>query len=598
MDYNFDEASAKRIIASVRRTETDRNHTRWPRNRPGGDDESFRLIRAQSVGNQTSAIIVADNVVVLAGGMDPSYGNPAAQILIDNSTFPRVFVNNQDLMAVYSPAVSFNGTFQVDWELIEVGSGAGTALPQIPSRGFVLIQPKYLTQGTASVLWLDEEGLPVGTAVDAEEIRDDLASSQGLYVFAGRTDNYISGEDGFKGLAQWTEYPGTGTGEATQDWSIMAMEGFARWILVKLEQVGTAVVPHLIGVGSPSEVAILDPQQWQRKPPAIVGGEVILTYDYDDASDAMIVESDVGVGDVLLCVLVDPDGDGDNLDDNGDPLPIYRPVAKRDNVRRLIRGLATGDVTADDGSFTIDNVVPLASGYDPTGGDSGAVVVVLNVQAEAFENNTPITAIYNGSDWELLLVERYRAILGLSTGLVSTADSVFNVNNVSSLDSGVDPTANNPATTIPVLNFGAQSFGTGEPVVADYHVNSNAWLARPKAARSGSFLAVLEAAIAAASSITSPSSQVAEIYFVSFGGFTSSVGTHITYWHGHYPLHVNGRYPCEKSWSDPVTPANDQFVITVPSYPNYDGDNIQVLMHGTGDAPPSWTDTQLVNCGT
>lgn len=153
---------------------------------------------------------------------------------------------------------------------------------------------------------------------------------------------------------------------------------------------------------------------------------------------------------------------------------------------RLIRGLVKGDVTADDATFVIDNVIPLANGIDPVSGNPVTEVTVQNINLpsgskEAFEDNTPITAIYDGTDWEVLLVERYRSVRGLCVGAKTTSDATFNIDNIEPLESGLDPRTDTTSTaeTLTVHNINPSSYADDSNVWADYNTERNRWEARP-----------------------------------------------------------------------------------------------------------------------
>jgi len=149
---------------------------------------------------------------------------------------------------------------------------------------------------------------------------------------------------------------------------------------------------------------------------------------------------------------------------------------------RLIRGLAKGDVTADDNTFVIDNVIPLAGGLDPVSGNAATEITVnQNLTAhckEAFEDNTPITAVWDGAEWELLVVERYRMIRGeLYSGTTTLV-----IDNIHVLCSGRDPRTDTTSTTetISVENIHVDTYATDDKVVAVYNTELNQWEALRK----------------------------------------------------------------------------------------------------------------------
>ena len=89
----------------------------------GGGSENYRLIRGQSVGIQSGATILIDNVIVLAGGIDPSDANPATQVRIAN-IFSQTYADNELIDAAYSPAVVASPL--TDWETLKTSTGTET----------------------------------------------------------------------------------------------------------------------------------------------------------------------------------------------------------------------------------------------------------------------------------------------------------------------------------------------------------------------------------------------------------------------------------------------------------------------------------------
>lgn len=89
----------------------------------GGSAEKLRLVRGQSVGAQSGATILLDNVVVLAGGLDPSDGNPATQVRAAN-IFSQSYADNEWVDIVYSPGVSASPA--ADWETLKAAVGTET----------------------------------------------------------------------------------------------------------------------------------------------------------------------------------------------------------------------------------------------------------------------------------------------------------------------------------------------------------------------------------------------------------------------------------------------------------------------------------------
>lgn len=85
----------------------------------GGGTEQYRLIRGQSVGEQSSATILIDNIQVLAGGLDPSGGDTTVAVRVAN-IFTQYYADNEWVYAVYSPGAS--DAPPADWETLLDGA--------------------------------------------------------------------------------------------------------------------------------------------------------------------------------------------------------------------------------------------------------------------------------------------------------------------------------------------------------------------------------------------------------------------------------------------------------------------------------------------
>lgn len=199
---------------------------------------------------------------------------------------------------------------------------------------------------------------------------------------------------------------------------------------------------------------------------------------------------------------------------------------------RAIRGLVKGVVTADDATFPIDNVIPLAGGLDPVSGNAATEITLQNIQKEAFADNCPITAIYDGANWEVLLVERYRMIRGMAVGAVGSGDGDFEVDNVEVLQSSVDPRADptSAAETVTVRNFHGDTYADNEWVTAVYNdetITAVDWEALKKTASSSSAVYYTADAGSAISAGTpsAPNSGSATVYEVEADGTTTSLGS-------------------------------------------------------------------------
>lgn len=207
--------------------------------------------------------------------------------------------------------------------------------------------------------------------------------------------------------------------------------------------------------------------------------------------------------------------------------PVSQPGSGE--TYRLIRGLAYNAVLASAATFYIDNVILLAGSLDPrtTPGSSSEQVQVTNSQKENFLDNEIVTAIWNGTVWVTLPVERYRAIRG--TWYSGTSTLV--IDHIVALDSGLDPRSDPTSNTetISVTNVAGDTYGSGDKVYADYNVKDGVWEARPKGGSTGhvvGYTCRISPEINAGTA-SSPYSGTAEIFAVNSDGTTTSVGTQI-----------------------------------------------------------------------
>ncbi len=164
-----------------------------------------------------------------------------------------------------------------------------------------------------------------------------------------------------------------------------------------------------------------------------------------------------------------------------------RPPApgSNNNDLRLVWGRVTAAVSADDTTFTIDHIQPLADGADPrtdTTDDSETLQIASRLNEALFEGEH-ITAAYSpdiddDTDWILLVVERYRAIRGKWYSGTST----IVIDHIVALDSGLDPRSDPTSTseTVSVSKISGDNFVSGDDVWADWSVTNNRWEARPK----------------------------------------------------------------------------------------------------------------------
>lgn len=166
-------------------------------------------------------------------------------------------------------------------------------------------------------------------------------------------------------------------------------------------------------------------------------------------------------------------------------------MSSRPEQPRLIRGKVYADVTADDPSFEIDHVLPLASGVDPRAhtDSTSERIKVASILKEPLWAGEFVTAIYNPAviaatdteaaiDWELIVVERFRSIRGTWYSGTTT----LLIDHIVTLDSGLDPRSDptSDTETVSVTNVASDTYGSGDKVYADYNVKDGVWEARPK----------------------------------------------------------------------------------------------------------------------
>lgn len=151
--------------------------------------------------------------------------------------------------------------------------------------------------------------------------------------------------------------------------------------------------------------------------------------------------------------------------------------------RRLVRGQCTADVPPEDATFTIDHVTPLVYGLHGLSApfdDTATLTIAKTGSQEAFQEDTWITAAYNAEDgqWELLRVERYRWIRGLSTTEYSASDDTFLIDNIEALASGDDPRDDptDATETLEIDNTNVDAAGTADSTVyAVYNSRLGVW---------------------------------------------------------------------------------------------------------------------------
>lgn len=154
----------------------------------------------------------------------------------------------------------------------------------------------------------------------------------------------------------------------------------------------------------------------------------------------------------------------------------------------VVKALVNGAATTSAATFNVDNVVPLFGSRSP-----GATITgVVKTQFEALPDNTPVTLLYNATgtpQWELLIVERKRAIRGQATASATTsATSTFNIDTIVTLDGGVDPRTDpsSAAETVSIYAVESITLADNDKVWADWNAAANRWEARPRASTGSS----------------------------------------------------------------------------------------------------------------
>lgn len=193
---------------------------------------------------------------------------------------------------------------------------------------------------------------------------------------------------------------------------------------------------------------------------------------------------------------------------------------------RLVRGLVKGAVTADDATFVVDNVTPLAGGLDPVSGNPATELEIFNSQLESFRDNAPITAIYDGLTWQTIIVERRRLIRGQAVGAVS-GSGTFSIDNIVVWASGLDPRTDptNAAETVTVSNaVHSESYTDNEIVEAVFNVVANQWEAMRKSSSTGQlFVCELNSTIAGRSGTTMGTGS-GTVYTIGAGSTLTAIG--------------------------------------------------------------------------
>lgn len=187
---------------------------------------------------------------------------------------------------------------------------------------------------------------------------------------------------------------------------------------------------------------------------------------------------------------------------------------------RVLRGLVYATVAAGTAPFQINNIKVLSGGLDPrtTPGDATELLVCTKTQKEVVRAGEPVSVIWNAVTpaWELLVVERYRAIRG--TWYSGTSTLV--VKAIVPLESGLDPRSDTTDATEPinVSNVPGDAYASGDSVTADYNAATGLWEARPKG---------VDKKVAAGTDDTAPATLIEKLF--NTGSYNSSIDTLVTF---------------------------------------------------------------------
>lgn len=473
-----------------------------------GGNEKFRLIRGQSVGVQSGATVLIDNVDVLAGGLDPTNGNPATQVTVQN-LFGQTFSDNEAVQAIYNEGLG--GTDLTDWEAIKTTSGTETYRA---IRGIAVgdISPGAATFTIDNVIalagGLDPSGGNPATPITVQNVQGEAFADnepitaiydgaawevllteryrliQGNAVASVAAEDVSFSIDGVVPLADGLD-PVLGNPATTvlvfkhQSESLQLAEPVvAAWngsfwdlLTVERRRIVRGQVVGSVSAGAPDfQIDNID----------VLGSGVDPRLDPTDAAELLDVANfhgDFYEDDEWITAAFNEAVGGPGID--------WEALKKPTNEKfRLIRGLVKGAVTADDATFVIDNVIPLGSGNDPVSGNPATEITVSNTHralsgtaGETLRDNTPVTAIWTGAIWELLLVERYRLIKGKATAESSAGAGTFSIDEVDVLAGSVDPRTDptSEIETVTVTKTWPDKYKNNADIIAAHNPRTGAW---------------------------------------------------------------------------------------------------------------------------
>ncbi len=480
--------------------------------------EKRRLIRGQSVGAQAGGTILIDNVVALAGGVNPTGGNALLQVRVSNF-FAQSYVDNEWLDAVYSPGVSIAPP--ADWETLKTTSGTEnyrllmgntTAAVAAGDASFEVDLVQILSGG------LDPRTTPGDMAEHVTIYKPDKSVFQSGYPIVAAYD--AAGD-------QWFLLP-TERYRAIRGECVAAVAGSdADFYIDHVVPLDAGLDPRIAPTSSTEQILIINV-------PA------------DDHAIHARVWADYNAQTGLW---------------------EARPKGGGAEKKRLISGQCTSAVNSGNSTFTIDNIQVLAGGLDPrtVPGDAAETLTIINSQPEYFADNEVIIAIYNAGadDWATLVVERFRRIRGTCLSNVAPTDATFLLDNIVVLESGLDPRSSPDSSGyITIQNTPEEGHVSGDVVFAYYVAKSGDWHAEFRKANDGAaglYSVAIDSPIPAGTAAL-PNSGTGQVYAIGGGVSTTDIGNYTII--NPFSSVASGSVACEKTYADPDDSTLDEFTIT------------------------------------
>lgn len=164
---------------------------------------------------------------------------------------------------------------------------------------------------------------------------------------------------------------------------------------------------------------------------------------------------------------------------------------------RSVRGIVIDSIDPADVTFTIDTLIALGSGLDPRSDpdDNAETLTVQNLSSQRWGAGEQCYADFDAllKVWIARKDNTFRALRGKCSSSVLTSDGTFNVDHIVVLDSGTDPRDDPTSTseTVEITNTPtAEAHESGDDIWADYNAKDNVWEARPKSGGGGDTIIV------------------------------------------------------------------------------------------------------------